>query len=246
MTALTILAGGRGTRLFGTDGGCKPLIRVTDTVRLIDYLLTEVRHCNLHEIALVVPSGDCAIGPHVQSVLRESVSVHHAEPTGTGDAVRTLLAATSEDTIIVATCDIFGNPGELSTFIRESISIVESHPSTTEPICVIATSPVPPEDNQPIFVHTTDGLVTRYGKAVPRSDMSFASVRVMNRNFATAMLSSSAALTDTSMMASVLARYPGSIRANGTPSLFDVDDGEGLKRAVTIASALRQHQPNPD
>jgi CTP:molybdopterin cytidylyltransferase MocA len=239
MLSVAVLAAGRGKRLFGPDGGCKPLVEVVPGFRLIEYSLRESMACNPGNYVVVTHPLDQALRRLLERRGLPNLTLCTASTPTTGSAVNVLLRAVPRGLVVLTTSDVIGPPRLLSSFVNHAVTILSERPAG-RPACIIAVSPADPAESTAIFAHfdLTTRIVTDYGKAIEPSDYCFASVRVMNQAFVDAIIDCyEAELTDTQVMSRVLADHPGSIEALPTPELFDVDDVRSLMKAHMLTRA---------
>ncbi|MHD0307230.1 NTP transferase domain-containing protein [Rhodococcus erythropolis] len=237
MLVHALMAGGLGSRLYGSNGGSKPLEEVAPRRVLMDYVLDEGIQLDPDMYVIAIRKNGQPVVDHLKSRLRRKVISVQQKGPGTGGAVASILAGSPEGaTIFLTTCDLCGERGAIADAFRKVDEVLNS----TEPVCVIAVSPWHPSDLTPIFVNTANLLsskpekVTRYGKDIAPSSFAFSGARIFNDSFAkllTAILKDlPGAPTDTELMKHAV-EDGAHVLAVLTPSVFDVDDRAALQIA---------------
>ncbi|HMN40408.1 MAG TPA: NTP transferase domain-containing protein [Phycisphaerales bacterium] len=230
MLTHAVLAAGRGTRMFGPDGGNKAMARV-GAGHLIDYVVREVEGLSPDKTIVLAGGDDLATPERVQALTASPVETIRSPSDGTGPGVRRLLAASASTLIALTTCDLAADTGSLTSFFDAALPLV----LTNQPRCVVAVSPLDEGDAAPIYVHTHGNHVVDYGKRAPWSRQSFAGARLMNSSFARAMLEIPNPIgTDTEMMSALVHADRCAVLAISVPDLFDVDNLDSLKRATAL------------
>lgn len=237
MLVHALMAGGIGSRLYGPDGGLKPLEPVGAARVLIDYILDEGKSLGSDLYLVAIGSEGQPIVDHVRAAVTADVRPVRQSFPGTGGAVAKLLEESPEGAnVFLTTSDLHGELGEIAAALGDAAGQL----ATDAPVCILAISPWIESDAAPIFVHTDPGedgqpsLVTSYGKDVAPSSMVFSGARLLNaafgRLFVQLVNSSDRDLTDTQLMKRAVAAG-ARILAVPTLSVFDVDDQPALSLA---------------
>ncbi|WP_269939940.1 hypothetical protein [Arthrobacter sp. HY1533] len=235
MITLLIFAGGRGTRLFGPNGGCKAATKLTDDLSLISYALFEGIPLSLTPPAVLLSTDGCEELPDSLGQWRPPVDVIRAPAGGTARAVVDLLARSAEQISVVLPGDVVGERGALNDFIKQATRIVRE---SGGPLCVIATTDIAPDESDPGFVVSTEaGIVLELGKGATPTEETWVGVRVLNQAFARLYVESwDGQRDDEQQMSNLATHLLGSVRSLRCASLFDVDDELSLSRARVLAS----------
>lgn len=251
MLVHALMAGGVGSRLYGSNGGLKPLEPIVVDHLLIDYVLDEGRALRPSLYLLAIGDHGQPILDHVRRRVAAPALPVYQSTAGTGGAVVALLEASPPDaTILLTTADLHGDPGAISGVLSGLDAVLEE----PEPLCVIAVSPRLEDDTMPIHVHTSlprngDRLqpVARYGKGIEPSPSVFSGARILNGPFAQLLLTiardGAGGWTDTQLMAQAV-ELGARVFAVSTPSVFDIDDQGTLARARILYQA-RSARPSP-
>lgn len=224
-----VLAGGRGTRLFGPEGGSKGLYPLNGRP-LIDYSLATIRQAGVDEIALVVREEDHEL---------RSRYPDFAQILDLGEGTLSAILAAAEYAVgrragaIISSCDLVCAPGAAKALVDCSSRNPEW--SACFGITLIA------NDQTPIWVHTNhSGQIVDYGKGIRSSVYAFASIRFAKHNFLKLILARSKSVssdvnTDTKLMRQLILSEKVVVGAIDIGQAIDVDDDVDAKTATDIA-----------
>lgn len=228
-----VLAGGRGTRLFGPQGGPKCLFNVNERP-LLDYSLSAIRNAGVDEIALVAREDDLEL----QSKYSDLALI---PDTGNGTFFAILAAAEyavgKRSDAIISSCDLVCAPTAAKALVDSSFK--DPDWLATFGVTLIA------NDQNPIWVHTDrSGRILNYGKEIQASEYAFASIRYATFSFLEAVIESAKTATsdintDTKLMRYLMLSKGVIAGAIDIGRALDVDDDADAKIAEDISRSFR-------
>lgn len=234
---LGILAGGRGTRLFGPRGGCKPLVSVGGRP-LIDFVLTEASRHGIKRVCAAVNEDDVGLLTVLRNDRRfEEIELVYPAATGTMEAVRALADALGTEDFFISTADVIAPAG---VFAQLELRLRSARLAGSEPLAVFLGSRWV-HDDDPIWIEAdAAGVILRYGKRIRPAPLVFGNLRLCSPGLLTAIatIDHSVVGTDTQLMAAVLAAVPGRFLVTEIARVFDVDDADDIRLAETNLRAL--------
>ena len=228
-----VLAGGRGTRLFGPEGGAKCLFSLNGHP-LIDYSLSAIRHAGVDEIALVTREDDLEL----HSRYPDFVQISDA---GSGTLFAVLAAAeyavNRQADAIISSCDLVCAP-------TAAKALVDSASNDPEWVASFGVTLIA-NDQNPIWVHSDKaGRILNYGKEIESSEYAFASIRFATLSFLELALESAKSVssdvnTDTKLMRHLIVNERVVAGAINIGNALDVDDEVDAKIAEGISQSFR-------
>jgi GTP:adenosylcobinamide-phosphate guanylyltransferase len=242
-----LLAGGRGTRLFGPDGGCKAMTPVGRGAILVDYGLDEVIGTSVIQTIAVVRPEDAHLKAHLRRKLSHLTLLEvRRQETSAGALLRALRMSTAGSLQLVTACDIVGPQGELHAFVGRAGRLIHCSPGCTAVIGVREAAHG--LESRPVWVRfdQTSHVVSGYGKRLAPTGWVFSGCRVLVGTHVRKLLVKRhylyEGLTDSELMASLIGM--DQIFLAEKASLIDVDTASDLKMAGEILAA-RIHWSSP-
>lgn len=221
---LGIFASGRGTRLFGPNGGCKALTPIAGKP-LIEYVLTEAHGHGVRQVYVVVNPDDVELMAYLDKDIRfEQVTIIQVEASGTMKAVTALIDLLGDNVFFLSTCDMIAPAG---VFALLENKLQHALDKGLDPLIVFLASTWF-NDNNPIWIEPNHlDIVLRYGKGIPPAPLVFGNMRLCNATLkaAVASVKREGIITDTQLMSAILSSMPGRFIVTEAPDrIFDVDD----------------------
>lgn len=228
-----VLAGGRGTRLFGPQGGPKWLFTLNGRP-LIDYSLSAIRVARVDEIAIVVRDDDFVL----RSKYPDFAQIAD-EGNGTFSAVLAAAeyAVDRQANAVITSCDLVCAP-------MAAKALVESASRNPDWLASFGVTTIA-NDQSPIWVHSNaSGRIVNYGKQIESSEYAFASIRFATLAFLQMALTSAKAVpdhvdTDTKLMRHLIVNEGVIAGSVNIGDALDVDDEADAKVAEKISRSFR-------
>ncbi len=231
MEAMGILAGGKGTRLFGPRGGTKALVKVGDRP-LIDFVLSEAARAGIVRLAIAAREDDHELTEFLANDTRfDDVTFIATNGVSTLDGVLALNRTLGSEDHLLSTCDVISPPGALRRLIEEGRKLARSGCL----VLFLASDYV--HDDAPIWIHTTDsGAISAYGKRIRPSRLVFGHIRWVSRHLQDVLreLDTSSVTTDTELMALLVREQPERLWALRDGSIIDVDSPSDIEIAKEL------------